>query len=211
MLPCFCDAHGSQSENISGSNHPILQPLSQVGYKSQSHVIPTAPASPGKPARLLNERLPLPSACSKIQTPFPHAIPSGWPVLTLIPGDQLPLSVHSEWNGLQSSVVEIIVSILQEGPWGPGFWRLVEERALVQPHLSSAICSCVTLEKSHHLSDLGFSFVESEGSSLPFSVLRKIQENKSKSPVLCPAWNPCFLMTSCFCSGYCHDSCCCWG
>ena len=68
-----------------------------------------------------------------------------------------------------------------------------------------------TLEKSHHLSDLGFSFVESEGSSLPFSVLRKIQENKSKSPVLYPTWSPCFLMNSCFCSGYCHDSCCCWG
>ena len=24
ILPCFYDAHGSQLENISGSNHPIL-------------------------------------------------------------------------------------------------------------------------------------------------------------------------------------------
>ena len=36
ILPCFYDAHGSQLENISGSNHPILKPSGQLGYKSVS-------------------------------------------------------------------------------------------------------------------------------------------------------------------------------
>lgn len=190
-----------------------------AGIQSQSHVAPVSSQSleslvAAKWLPFQKELLALlmafflPQPCSKSES-LPHAIPSRWPVLTLTWG---PIATVSPFR------VELLIefcrgnnsSLTQEGPWGPGFWRLV---CVLFGSARPEFClsAAVSLWKSqHHLSDLlGFSFVESEVSSLLCSVLRKIQENECKSPVLYPHVESMPLPNLC-CSGF-YIICCCWG